>query len=151
MTTESPYAPPKTSVEAAPGVADIDNLKVSDRWKRRFRAMHKAGGPDLPNSKALSPEESKEISVFNIPGFFFGPFYYLAKGMWRKAIVLTVLCLIGILLIDLVLTLVGLGKFTDVTRFIAPAVFATLANRDYYCKMVLHDNGWWWRSHPAAK
>ena len=144
MSAQSPYAPPKANVEADAGIAEIDSLPVSETWKKRFRAMHRAGGPNLPKLKELAPEDRKHASVFNILAFLFGPFYYLAKGMWRKGIVLFVLCLIGILVLDFVMVLAGFGKYANATGFGAAAVFAVLANRDYYSKMVLGRNGWWW-------
>ena len=54
---------------------------------------------------------------FNVLAFLFGPFYYFFKGSYARA-----------------------------TGFAAAAVYGTLANRDYYAKMVLGQNGWWWRA-----
>ena len=144
MSAHNPYAPPKAMVDAGPGVDDIDSLPVSDSWKRRFKAMRKAGGPSLPNFKNLSREERKALSPFNALAFLFGPFYYLAKGMWKKGLTLFVLCLVGLLILDTVMVLVGLGSYARATGFAAAAVYGTLANRDYYAKMVLGHDGWWW-------
>jgi len=143
MSALNPYAPPKAIVDAGPGVADIDSLSVSDSWKRKFKAMHKAGGPNLPNFKRLTSEERKDLSHFNVLAFLFGPFYYFVKGMWRKGLTLSVLCVVGVLALDAVMVLVGLGDFTRASGFAAAAVWAALANRDYYAKMVLGQNGWW--------
>lgn len=145
MSAANPYAPPKASVEASDSVADIDSLPVSDSWKRRFKAMHKAGGWNLPHLKNLSAQERKDIPAFNLLAFLFGPLYYFAKGMWKKGLTLFVLCLIGIVILDLVLELVGLSRFARATGFVSAAVFAALASRDYYSKMVLGQNGWWWK------
>lgn len=147
MTQPNPYAPPQARVDDEPiadSIAAIDSLPVSDKWKARFKAMHKAGGPNMPLLKELTPEEKKQLSPFNILGFLFGPLYYLAKGMWRKALTLFVLCFIGLMILEIVLNLAGLAKFSNSTGFAAGAVFAVLANRDYYSKMVLGKNGWWW-------
>src|SRR5262245_3795464 len=149
MSAHNPYAPPKAIVDAGPGVADIDSLPVSDRWKRRFKAMRRAGGPSLPHFKNLTPEERKALSPFNVLAFLFGPFYYACKGMWRKGLTLFALCVIGGLILDTLLELVGLGSFTRATGFAAAAVYASLANRDYYAKMVLEQNGWWWEKQRA--
>ena len=146
MSALNPYAPPKAIVDAG-GVADIDSLSVSDSWKRKFKAMHKAGGPSLPNFKHLTGDERKDVSHFNVLAFLFGPFYYLVKGMWRKGLTLTVLCLAGVFALDFVMVLVGLGSFTRASSFAAAAVYAALANRDYYAKMVLGQNGWWWEKY----
>jgi hypothetical protein len=149
MSALNPYAPPKAIVDAGHGVADIDGLWVSDSWKRRCKAMHKAGGPNLPKFKDLTGEERKALSPFNVLAFLFGPFYYLAKGMWRKGLTLAVLCLIGVLALDALLVLVGLGSFTSATGFASAAVYGALANRDYYAKMVLGQNGWWWEKRGS--
>jgi hypothetical protein len=143
VATQNPYAPPNANVLDDQGIADIDNLDVSDSWKRRFRAIHRAGGPKLPNLKDLPRDDRKELGSFSILAFLFGPFYYFAKGMWKKGITLFVLSIIGILLLDMLLELIGLGKFTRATGFGAAAVYAALASRDYYKKMVLGQNGWW--------
>jgi hypothetical protein len=92
----------------------------------------------------LAPEDRKAVPMFNVLAFLFGPFYYLLKGMWKKGLTLFVLCVIGIVALDMLMEFVGLGKYTRATSFGAAAVFATLANRDYYRKMVLGQNGWWW-------
>ena len=149
MSAHNPYAPPKAIVDAGPSAANIDSLPVSDSWKRRFKAMRKAGGPSLPHFKTLTREERKALSPFNVLAFLFGPFYYVFKGMWRKGLTLFVLCIIGGLILDALMELVGLGSFTRATGFAAAAVYATLANRDYYAKMVLEQNGWWWEKQGA--
>lgn len=40
-----------------PHAARIDQLPVSDSWKRVFRLIDKAGGPNFPKLKNLSVEE----------------------------------------------------------------------------------------------
>ena len=149
MSAHNLYAPPKAVVDAGRGAADIDSLSVSDSWKRKFKAMRKAGGPNLPHFKKLTSEERKDLSAFNVLAFLFGPFYYLFKGMWKKGLPLFVLCLIGVVALDAAMVLVGLGSFTRATGFGAAAVYGALANRDYYAKMVLGQNGWWWSKQGA--
>ena len=144
MNAHNPYATPRTNVDADHGEADIDSLAVSKSWKEKFKAIKRAGGPNLPDLKKLTHEERKAIPMFSVLGFFFGPFYYLAKGMWKKALTLFVLTVIGIVVLDMVMELVGLAAFTSGTGFGAAAVYAVLANKDYYRKMVLGQNGWWW-------
>jgi hypothetical protein len=149
MSAQNPYAPPKARLDAGLSIADIDRLRVSDSWKRKFKAIHKAGGWSLPDLRNLTSEDRKAIPTFNVLAFLFGPFYYLCKGMWKKGLTLFVLCVIGILILDGVMQLFGLGNFTRATGFAAAAVFGALANRDYYAKMVLGQNGWWWPKHEV--
>jgi hypothetical protein len=144
MSAQNPYAPPKAKVDADLAIAEIDHLPVSDSWKRKLKAIHKAGGPNLSNFKNLSREDRNAVPRFNVLAFFFGPLYYVIKGMWKKGLTLFVLCFIGIVVLDTVMELIGLGNFTRATRFAAAAVYAALANGDYYRKMVLGQNGWWW-------
>jgi hypothetical protein len=144
MSAPNPYAPPRSNVDALPGEVDIDSLDVSDTWKKRFKAMQKAGGPSLPNVKELSPEDRKAITGFNVIAFFLGPIYYIAKGMWRKAITIFVLGFIALLIIDVILAAIGWSAASNATGIGFAVVWASLANADYYRKMVLGQNGWWW-------
>lgn len=110
-------------------------------WQTKFKLIEKAGGTALKDLQALSFTE-RGMVVFNVFGFLFGPLYYLVKGMWKKAIVLT---LIGILLIVVSCMLFQIIGFenTNATNMIIPIIIATRANIDYYKKIILGDNGWW--------
>jgi hypothetical protein len=113
---------------------------ISANWRKKFLLIKKAGGPKLSKAKDLKLGERMSV-VFNIWGFLLGPFYYLAKGMWKKSIVLCALALIIIVILD---TLLPAMRATDIaTSCIAPVIFGTRANVDYYKKMVLGESGWW--------
>lgn len=145
MTQENRYAAPRAEladIDDEPAHADIDSLSVSDAWKHKFRLLEQAGGPGQRHLKDLAPGERFKIG-FNILAFLFGPFYYMAKGMWKKAISLFGACFAVLLVIGFVLDLVGLGKIGNALGYGAAAVFAVRANIDYYKKMVLRENGWW--------
>lgn len=124
------------------GQRDIDSLPVSTSWKLKFRLLQKAGGPSQKNLKALSSGERFKISL-NLLAFLFGPLYYLAKGMWKKALSLFVVCAAAIVAVGFALELAGLSKVANALGYGAAAVFAVRANIDYYKKMVLGENGWW--------
>jgi hypothetical protein len=146
MTQHSPYATPKTGlIDPQTLVTDerIAALEVSDKWKQRFTALHRAGGPKMPKFKELSKAERKQIGVFNILGFFFGPLYYIAKGMWRKALSLFLVCAAVAISVGLVMEHFGYERFAQAISYGLAAVFAARANIDYYKKMLLNDNGWW--------
>jgi hypothetical protein len=134
-----------TLAEAKPfqGAASsvIPAQEVSEAWNIKFALLEKAGGPKLPKARELAFGERTKV-VFNVWGFLFGPFYYLAKGMWKKAIVLLALCIAAIVILEIILETMGVAD-SKITNFIAPAVFATRANIDFYKKIVLNDNGWW--------
>lgn len=141
---DDPYKPPTTNVEAAPPASDIDQLKVSDTWKKRFHLMRKAGaydGTKYRDFKVLEGSERRAIG-FNFLAFLFSAFYYFAKGMPRKAFVI-----IGASwVLGAVLTVIeGMAnfKFPGVVYWIpVAAVTGALASRDYYEKMVEHQTMW---------
>lgn len=139
------FVPPKVELSVGsdkPANVQIGSLAVSDSWKQKFRLIRKAGGPRLQNLKALASSERFRIG-FNVLAFFFGPIYYAAKGMWRKALSLFGICLAAILVIGFALDLAGLSRVADALGYATAAIFAVRANVDYYKKTVLGDNGWW--------
>ena len=137
---------------AAPVAAspiNIDALDVSDRWKQYFKGVQKYGGLQAPLFKALPKEQRKAafkemqppISAF-ILGFVFGIFYYVAKGMWKKGLVLLAIVLPSVILLSVLLYAIGGEALANATRFIGAAIFAATAPRDFYSVKVLRDDGW---------
>ncbi|WP_226686786.1 DUF2628 domain-containing protein [Stutzerimonas stutzeri] len=141
MSTQNPYAPPRAPLNGDEAVR-IEALPVSDSWKRRFQAIARAGGPRLPSFKSLPAAERRQAMAFNILGFLFGPLYYLAKGMWRKAISYTLLALGAVTLLVMGLGALGYGDFARLLAYGVAGVFAMRANLDFYKRQVLGDNGW---------
>ncbi|HWV10360.1 MAG TPA: DUF2628 domain-containing protein [Pseudomonas sp.] len=145
MTPNSPYAPPQSNVDPESLVTEeqIAALPVSDTWKQRFSAMHRAGGYKMPRLKELPPAERRKAFGFNFLAFFFGPIYYAIKGMWKKGLALFVVCAAAVIVAGMGLDYLGYGTVADGLRYGIAAVFAVRANIDYYKKMLLNDNGWW--------
>lgn len=116
---------------------------LSDGWKNCFAALQKGGGVALPQSLALTLGERARV-LFNPWAFLFGPFYYVAKGMGRKAAMLCVMALLLAVSAYAVFGALGLDSvlFTALACCIPSALFATRANTDYFKKMVLDDEGW---------
>ena len=141
MSTQNPYAPPLAPLTGAE-TDRIEALPVSDSWKRRFQAIAQAGGPRLPAFKSLSAAERRQAMAFNILAFLFGPLYYLAKGMWRRALSYTLLALGAVTLIIMGLDVVGYGDFARFLAYGVAGVFAMRANLDFCKSQVLGDNGW---------
>jgi hypothetical protein len=113
---------------------------ISPAWQKKFALLEKAGGPKL--SKLSQLKFGERIGVaFNIWGFLLAPVYYLVKGMWKKAIVLTALGIALVLILEVILEAFKIRS--SAASFATCAIFATRANIDYYKKMVLGDNGWW--------
>ena len=139
------YAPPRADVQDVHGnqfTARISDLPVSNNWKSKFHLLEKAGGPKMPELKALAFGERMKITL-NFLAFLFGPIYYIVKGMWRKGLALFAACVLAIVGVAFLLELVGLGRFINALGYGAAASCAVRANIDYYKKMVLGQNGWW--------
>lgn len=124
----------------APSPSPKAVAELSDGWKRKFALIEKAGGTDWSNLASLDRGDLAKVN-FNIWGFVFGPFYYLAKGMWKKGLVLFAIVFVANYL---------LGAFFDdgaianqVSTVIGSSLSAVFSNRDYYKKMILGINSWW--------
>ena len=127
----NPYQAPAASLEPSRS-SQIERLAVSDTWKQRFFLIERAGGVKLPRFKSLAFKERMNIG-FNVLAFFLGPFYYLAKGLWRQALVLMA---VGTSIIGVMLAF-GMDDLTRGVGYgVAPA-FAARANIGYYSKQVL--------------
>lgn len=114
--------------------------ELSDAWREKFALIEKAGGVKLPKLGELESGQKRKV-LFNIWGFLFAPFYYIAKGMWKKAIVLAAMSIVIVVALN---ALFGDTGIVDLmTNFIAPALFAVRANVDFYKKSILGDNNWW--------
>ncbi|MCX5908006.1 MAG: GYF domain-containing protein, partial [Deltaproteobacteria bacterium] len=111
--------------------SSIDALKVSDSWKDIFTLIETAGGYGfswrhlywLKNPKALTWRERFRVG-FSFWAGIFGPFYYLGKGMWAKALIYTAI------IIALLTTLEILTGYAF--RFTGSVPFVMLAKWDYY-------------------
>ena len=146
VTNPNPFAAPRAKVDdfGNADLVDIDGLPVSEKWKEKFRLFRKAGAPKFSRLKELPAEERKRASFgFNVLAFLFGPFYYIAKGMWRRGLSLLVVCISAVAAIEALLGLMGWTMLGHALGYGIAAVYAVRANIDYYRKMVLGDNGWW--------
>lgn len=141
--SREPSSPIYAKAKPVDPVADssLAAEQIDATWRVKFELLAKAGGPKLSSLKDLPFGERRKI-IFNVWAFLVGPFYYAAKGMWKKAISLTAVSLALILVVEKVFDSFEIPG-AAITNFVAPAIFATRANIDYYKKMVLNDNGWW--------
>jgi len=130
-------------VDASTNTAtDISGLSVSDAWKQLFALIQRAGGPPLKNFQSLSFGERMRVGM-NFLAFLFGPFYYAAKGMWRKGLVLFVAGNAIIIGIAFVCALLEIDVSAQALGAGLGAVFGSQANMDFYKKEVLGKSGWW--------
>ncbi|URI06751.1 DUF2628 domain-containing protein [Aquincola tertiaricarbonis] len=115
-------------------------IELSEGWKKKFALIEKAGGPALPNFKSLSRMERFKVN-FNVLAFMFMPFYFIAKGMWRKGLTLFLITVVVVNVIDFAFD--GVALADRLANFFGPFLFSMQANKDYYRKVVLGRNGWW--------
>lgn len=146
---QNPYSATSTPVVPQSSM-DIDTLDVSDRWKQYFKGVQKYGGLQMPAFKAIPKgpqrlEAYKEVkpplSSFFL-AFVFGFFYYLAKGMWKKGLVLTAIVIVILVVVSFALYMVGGETLANATRYLGGAIFGTMAARDFYAFKVEGDKGW---------
>ena len=142
MTEPNPYQAPQSVVADPMPVVDIETLPVSDTWKKRFRWIKAAGGPSLKDAKNVPKEQRLTFGLFNILAFLFDPIYYIAKGMWKRALMYSLLIYSALFVIVYIMIANGYGQYANSIGYGAAALFAMRANLDYYKKMVLNDNGW---------
>ena len=124
----------------------INALDISDKMKTKMRLVHdnlkktKLGMPEY-DMKGKSP-----IAFFSIWAFLFNILYYLAKGMWRKAISLLVLSCGLIFIFGCAEELLGIVMPEYVYHIITliPAVISMQsAYYDIYRSKVLEQKFWW--------
>lgn len=137
--SHTPIAPAADSATPSPARKrdHISRLDVSDKWKERFRVIERAGGPELPNFRDLTTSERRGIQL-NWLAFFLGPFYYLAKGLWRQTIIYVIAAIVCVLTLEVI----GLGKISGSVGYGFAAVYAMRANISYYKKIVLGEAPW---------
>ncbi len=120
----------------------INSLDVSDNWKSKFRTIAEAE----PISLGLIQKFKNNVvyknasltTKINFLAFFFGIFYYIVKGMWKKGLTLLGIGFVFILIVDV---LFG-DSISSAAGIGVGALFAAYANIDYYRKMVLGEDFW---------
>lgn len=121
-------------------------LQVSSDWKEKFDLFDKAGGAATTslsklNMAALTAKERKRIS-FNVWAFFFQNFFYFFKKMWAKGFVLWSMSMVLFGVVMLVAHFAGINIPNVVYYFAPGAIFAPLANHDYYMRVVHGQKMW---------
>jgi hypothetical protein len=138
------YKPTAMSLDLEKDAVSIDDLNVSEKWKERFRLIEKAGPFErgkYRHQETLTPAERRKIN-FNVPAFLFSAFYYLVKGMPRKAFVIAGCGWLFAALLTILESILNFTAPSSIFWIVPGAVVASLANRDYYQKMVLHEDMW---------
>ena len=124
--------------------AHIDALDVSNSWKKTFKLIERAEPKGLLQFKEADqlPFSERSKMLRNFKAFFFGPFYYLAKKMYRKGLfILGAACIYTTILIAVErsysITLPAVVYYVP-----ASVISSMLANYDYYQKVVNNKRMW---------
>ena len=130
----NPYAPPKAPVLSAK-LDPIARLDVSDKWKEIFRLIDDAGGPSLAGLRNLDRSGRRRVQT-NWWALFFGPLYYLAKGLWLPAVTVFAVA-VGV---GMLFEAMGFG---DVRFGVGVGILCSMrANVLYYRLKVLGERSW---------
>ena len=130
----NPYLAPNSKFSLQTGIDDLD---VSETWKKRFRTIEAAGGVNLPYIKELPFSQRMQIFV-NIIAFLFWIIYLPVKGMWRPALAYFGLALAAALILDFA----GLDEGGKIIGSVISAVAMIRTNLNYYRYKVLGEEPW---------
>jgi len=64
---------------------------LKPEWRERFHFFERYGAPNSPEARAafkVLPRSKMYLIYQNLFGLFFGPFYFLMLGMWKRALTL---------------------------------------------------------------
>ncbi|GJI95364.1 hypothetical protein RugamoR57_20820 [Duganella caerulea] len=136
------HCPKETNVDDCKTAGTSLPSDLPQIWRIRFDLIELAGGPNLPRKKKLTSSERMRTQ-FNVWAFLFGPLYYLAKGMWRKALAYWLIGFMLLFVVEVTMQDIDWTLLEKAVGIATTALYALRANIDYYKKMVLHDNGWW--------
>jgi hypothetical protein len=127
-------------MKTTPAALEVD---LSPRWQERFAFFAEYGPPSTtPESKAAIralPWTKRGAITSNYLAFFFSPFYFYVKGMWRKGTTL-----LGIA-VALAIAATVLPIPDTAARGLAmavPALALTTANYAYYLHVTTGSRSW---------
>ena len=108
---------------------------LTESWKERFQILDKIDGAYFSRAKELSMAERRKVG-FRFFALVFSIFYYFAKGMWEKGL------LIWTAYAGLAIMLGAIGVPDMVTSIAMAAGCASLATGDYYSKVENGERIW---------
>lgn len=117
-----------------------DRSDLSAYWRLKFDFYDRYGTRFTPDAVAAAqarPLATKMRSVINLPALFFGPIYFVAKGMWRKAITLTLFNVALGVVLYLAFPPLGFSELTS-----NGALYMILAGPAYYRHRVVGSRSW---------
>jgi hypothetical protein len=126
------------------GVKSINELDVSESWKKKFEILERAGefkNGSYENFKSLGFMERRKIG-FNFIAFIGQPFYYFFKKMWGKGWVLFGLSVLINAAITVVEIVAKIHVPNAVYQIVPAVMFAQMANYDFY-RFKVHNETMW--------
>ncbi|MBN3492199.1 DUF2628 domain-containing protein [Vibrio neptunius] len=132
---------------------DIDELDMSDKWKRRFHLLRQFGADELSHAMMLKSDAFRQLSfkerwsysiVFNIAAFIFGFMYYFYKRMHLKGAVILCFTLLWVAALAMIEFFTGVVIPNVVYWGPSSALCAQWANYDLYRKTFHNEQLWDW-------
>jgi len=130
---------------------NIEKLEVDENWKKIFRLFHANptstdvfGSPiyhndDIRFRSAGSAIFKKENIMYNWWAFIFSVFWYFAKGMWKKGLLLIAVSFA----LNLIVYFIFSSLKPNIGGYFIMAYALRAANYDYYRNKVLKEDFWW--------
>ena len=120
----------ETSLWTEPSAPPAFEQPVSPRWQNAFRAAADMEGVwSLINRTGTRRSMGQRLkagwSLFSIPGFFFGPFYYFYLRMWQKGLLILAFIPVAIAIDGLIGWSKGLSSMVGI-------LCAVNVKRDYF-------------------
>jgi hypothetical protein len=121
---------------------------INPKWRERFEFFEQYGPPSSSEFRAAFrklPYGKKLLININWFGLFFGPFYWLAIGMWRRALTWFGMAIAIGLVLGLLYGLMRAEFLAALDRgsIIALNLLGAMStNYSYYLKAMKGDNGW---------
>lgn len=133
---------------------NIDDLNISDKWKRRFKLYEKLNADTQGRDTFVKTDTFKQFTwrekysiTSNLWAFFGGFIYYFIKGMHYKGAMILTFTMLWAMALGLIDFFVGI-QIPDSTYWIGPGALCSMqASLDYYRKVQCSEI--MWRSWPS--
>lgn len=129
----------------------IDDLGVSNKWKRRFHQLKKLGADDLSHAMILKSDAYKALSfkerfsfMSNFAAFLGGFLYYFYKRMHLKGTVILSLSMLWVTGLSIIEFFSGIVIPDSVFWCLSAVLCSQWANYDLYRKTFHNEHLWNW-------
>ena len=129
----------------------IDNLDMSNKWKRRFHLLQKVGADELSHGMIFKSDAFKKLTFrerlffnSNFMAFFGGFFYYFFKRMHLKGLVIFSFSLLWVTILSSLEFFTALVIPDMIFWILSSALCSQWANYDLYRKTFHNEKLWCW-------